>query len=184
MPAKIALTGVLFYLAPLLLAKLGNSSAEIGRVLMIYAGCTALLTPVAARIADRWRLNGWMIAAGGLVSGLGLVAILLKVDTSMVVVGILLLGLGHAASISPQLAVVPEIASRECEVLGVTAVLSVFRAIERLGSVIGPLLAAFLVGAGGEALAMATIGALVVVSSLAYAAFGRPASAALMEARS
>ena len=184
MPAKIALTGVLFYLAPLLLAKLGNSSAEIGRVLMIYAGCTALLTPVAARIADRWRLNGWMIAAGGLVSGLGLVAILLKVDTSMVVVGILLLGLGHAASISPQLAVVPEIASRECDVLGVTAVLSVFRAIERLGSVIGPLLAAFLVGVGGEALAMATIGALVVVSSLAYAAFGRPASAALMEARS
>ncbi len=183
MPAKIALTGVLFYLVPLLLAKLGNTSSEIGRVLMIYAGCTALLTPVAARIADRWRLNGWMIAAGGVVSGLGLVAILLRVDTGMVVVGVLLLGLGHAASIAPQLAVVPEIAARECQTLGVTAVLSIFRAIERLGSVIGPLLAAVLVGAGGEALAMATIGALVVAGSLAYAAFGRPPPV-LAEARS
>lgn len=182
MPAKIALTGVLFYLVPLLLAKLGNSSSEIGRVLMIYAGCTALLTPVAARIADRWHLNGWMVAAGGVVSGLGLIAILLKVDTGMVVVGVLLLGLGHAASIAPQLAVVPEIASRECETLGVTAVLSVFRTIERLGSVIGPLLAAVLVRTGGEALAMATIGSLVVVGSLAYAAFGRPPPA-LAEAR-
>ena len=183
MPAKIALTGVLFYLVPLLLAKLGNSSSEIGRILMIYAGCTALLTPVAARIADRWRLNGWMIAAGGVVSGLGLVAILLRVDTGMVVVGVLLLGLGHAASIAPQLAVVPEIAARECQTLGVTAVLSVFRAIERLGSVIGPLLAAILVGTGGEALAMATIGALVVSGSLAYAAFGRPPQV-MAEARS
>ncbi len=183
MPAKIALTGVLFYLVPLLLAKLGNTSSEIGRVLMIYAGCTALLTPLAARIADRWRLNGWMIAVGGVVSGLGLVAILLRVDTGMVVVGVLLLGLGHAASIAPQLAVVPEIAAHECRTLGVTAVLSIFRAIERLGSVIGPLLAAVLVRAGGEALAMATIGALVVAGSLAYAAFGRPPPV-LVEARS
>ncbi|MBM3546256.1 MAG: MFS transporter [Alphaproteobacteria bacterium] len=183
MPAKIALTGVLFYLVPLLLAKLGSTSAEIGRILMIYAGCTALLTPIAARVADRWRLNGWMIALGGMVSGLGMLAILLRVDASAVVIAVLLLGLGHAASIAPQLAVVPEITERECQVLGVTAVLSVFRSIERIGSVIGPLLAAALVQIGGEALAMAAIGAFLIVMSLAYAAFGRPTAIAA-EARS
>lgn len=174
MPAKMALTGVLFYLVPLLLTKLGNSSAEIGRVLMIYAGCTALLTPVAAKIADRYRINGWMVAIGGVISGLGMLGLMVKIDTSAVVVAVLLLGLGHAASIAPQLAVVPAIAARESEVLGVTAVLAVFRAIERLGSVIGPLLAAALVKWGGEAVAMAAIGAIVVVTSLIYAAFGRP----------
>jgi len=174
MPAKMALTGVLFYLAPLLLAKLGNTSSEIGRILMIYAACTALLTPVAAQIADRWRINGWMIALGGVISGLGMLGLLARVDTPAVIIAVTLLGLGHAASIAPQLAVVPAIAARESEVLGVTAVLAVFRAIERLGSVIGPLLAAALVRSGGEAAAMAWIGALVVLSSLIYAAFGRP----------
>ncbi len=174
MPAKMALTGVLFYLVPLLLAKLGNTSSEIGRILMIYAACTALLTPAAAQIADRFRINGWMIAAGGTLSGLGMLGLMARVDTTSVIVAVLTLGLGHAASIAPQLAVVPSIAARESEVLGVTAVLAVFRAIERLGSVIGPLLAAALVRFGGEAMAMAAIGAIVVLSSLIYAAFGRP----------
>jgi predicted MFS family arabinose efflux permease len=175
MPAKMLLTGFLFYLAPLLLAKLDNSASEIGRVLMIYAGCTALLTPIAARIADRWGINYWMIPIGGILSGAGLLFVMLGVDTFAVVLAVLLLGLGHSASIAPQLAIIPEIAERESKVLGVTAVLAVFRAIERLGSVLGPILVALVIGVGGEPAAMVALGAFVIATSALYALLARPA---------
>jgi predicted MFS family arabinose efflux permease len=47
-PAKVALTGFLFYMVPLELARLGNDPATIGRVIMVYGLCTVFLTPLAA----------------------------------------------------------------------------------------------------------------------------------------
>ena len=85
--------------------------------------------------------------------------------------GVVLLGIGHAMSITPQLALVTALTPRECERLGHTTVMSVYRVLERLGNVAGPFIAAALVARYGEAGAVAGIGLLVLASAVAFAGF-------------
>ncbi len=170
-PGKIVLTAFLFYLAPLFLNHLGNTSAETGRVIMLYGVATVLLTPVVAHLADRWGGHWRFIALGGIVAGAGLLPVA-SVPTTMAMLGaVVMLGVGHAMSITPQLAMVTALTPRECERLGHTTVMSVYRVLERLGNVVGPFIAAALVARYGEAGAVTGIGLLVIVSTLTFAGF-------------
>ena len=53
MPAKIILTGVCFYLVPLYIVSIGNTSAMAGRMLMVYAVMMVLIVPISARALGR-----------------------------------------------------------------------------------------------------------------------------------
>ena len=186
-PGKIALTGFLFYLAPLYLHELGNTSAEIGRIMMLYGVATTFLTPGVAQLADRTGRPGLLVVLGGLVAGLGLLAPLFQADTRMVLVCVLFLGIGHALSIAPQLALVPVFCARESQLLGSTTVLSIYRLLERSGNIVGPLVAAALLALFGPAGTIAAIGLLVAGGALLFAVGvprtepGRPAALALEE---
>ncbi|MBI1208322.1 MAG: MFS transporter [Azospirillum sp.] len=168
-PGKIALAGFLFYLAPLYLAKLGSSSSETGRILMVYGAATLLLTPLVAQLSDRLRMPAVLVACGGLISGLGMLAVQLRADSGGVLLAVLFLGIGHAASIAPQLALVPGLCRTQISALGTTTVLAVYRLIERMGSVIGPMLAAALVDAWGFRGAVTGIGVLTATSAMVFA---------------
>jgi len=186
-PNKVALTGFLFFLAPLFLDQLGNTSSETGRVMMIYGACTALLTPLAARFADSVRGHRHIVTVGCGLAGLGLLPILLQPSTALLVVGVLFFGIGHAMSIAPQLALVPESCPQACAELGHTTVLGVFRILERLGSVIGPFVASLLIGIGGPVVATAGMGALVLAGAILFGLYhlARPGSrAVVLEGRS
>ena len=177
-PGKIVLTAFLFYLAPLFLNQLGNTSGETGRVIMLYGAATVLLTPVVAHLADRWGGHWRFIAFGGIVAGAGLLPVA-AVPTTMAMLGaVVLLGVGHAMSITPQLAMVTALTPRECERLGHTTVMSVYRVLERLGNVVGPFIAAALVSGYGEAGAVTGIGLLVLASTVAFAGFNMVRGAA------
>ena len=52
MPAKIMLTGVCFYLVPLYIVSIGNTSAMAGRMLMVYAVMMVLIVPL---VGERFR---------------------------------------------------------------------------------------------------------------------------------
>src|SRR5262249_8184698 len=122
-PAKIILTGFLFYAVPLYLAQLGVSEAEIGRIMMLYSLVIVFAGPGRSRISDRHGLARWMVFAGTFVSGLALPILLWRSDHIGVVAAVLVVALAHAASISPQIALLPEIARREIERVGETTVL-------------------------------------------------------------
>jgi predicted MFS family arabinose efflux permease/HAMP domain-containing protein len=169
-PGKIILTGFLFYLAPLYLKLLGDNQSTIGRVLMAYGIVTIIATPVFARAADRWKAHRWFVGVGTAISGLGLISILYQQSTLTVLAGVIMLGLGHAMSISPQLAMVPSICAKEVAEIGQTTVLSVFRLIERMGSVIGPFIVAALIGAFGSSGAMAGTGILIAGAGVLFLA--------------
>ncbi|MEQ9199139.1 MAG: MFS transporter, partial [Rhodospirillales bacterium] len=169
-PGKIILTGFLFYLAPLYLKLLGDNQSTIGRVLMAYGIVTILMTPVFAKLADRLGAHRWFVGLGTAISGLGLIGILYQQSTITVLGGVVMLGLGHAMSISPQLAMVPEICAREVAEIGQTTVLSVFRLIERMGSVVGPFIVAALIGAFGYSGAMAGTGILISSAGVLFLA--------------
>ena len=75
MPAKIILTGFLYYLAPLYLADLGNSPSATGQIMMLYGLMMVLFTPCAAWLVDRIGRRLLFVCLGGLISSLGVIAI-------------------------------------------------------------------------------------------------------------
>jgi predicted MFS family arabinose efflux permease len=169
-PGKVALTGFLFYLAPLYLNQLGNSSAETGRIIMVYGVATTFLTPLVANLADRTGRPALLVIVGGLVAGLGLLTLLIHANTRMVLACVLLLGIGHALSIAPQLALATALTTRESAILGPTTVLSIYRLIERSGNIAGPLVTAALLSVVGPPGAIAAIGLLVAAGAVLFGA--------------
>jgi MFS family permease len=177
-PSKMALTGFLFFLVPVSLNGDGWDVADIARVMVLYPLVMVVVSPLAARLADRLGWRAGQVALGGLIGGLGLLAPLLLGDSlAVVALSIAALGLSHGMSASPQLAMLPEVCWTECRSLGNTSVLAFVRFVERVGSVVGPVLtAAFIplwgpsgagVALGGVVLAMAAVFAL---AAFAYGA--------------
>lgn len=170
-PAKVILTGFLFYLTPLYLNELGNSQSEIGRGMMVYFIVMVFGTPIFARLADRFGMRFLPVLIGGLLAGGGAMVLFLWHDTLAVIAGVGALGAGHALSTAPLISMVPSICAHEVTVMGQTTVLGVFRILERVGSVVGPFLTAFLVATFGNAQAIAYLGAFVLTSTVLMALF-------------
>jgi predicted MFS family arabinose efflux permease/HAMP domain-containing protein len=181
-PGKLIQAGFLFFLAPLALAGLGNTPSEIGRIIMIYGACTVILSPSLAEVADRWGAPAAMAALGGVVAGVGLVPAMAIEGTWPLVVAVLMVGIGQAAAIAPQLAAVPHFCPRECIELGQPSVLAAFRFLERLGSIAGPLLAASLMARFGIHGAIVGLGAVGLVGGLAFLALHRRLAPRVAEA--
>ena len=162
-PAKLALAGFLFYLAPLALSQLGYAPAAIGRAVMLYFILVAALNPVASRLSDRygWRLS--ITLAGGLLIGAGGLAGLLGGEAG-IWLGIAGLGIGTGIATAPMQALASELGAGAGA--GATAVAVVLRTLERLGSVIGPLWAGLWLASSGWSGAMAAIGAAVLAGTL------------------
>lgn len=168
-PAKIALTGFLFYLVPLTLHRLNYSPAAIGRAVMLYFILVAVINPLASWLSDRhgWRLS--MTMAGGAVIGLGGLVGLgtwLSAGTEpawAIWAGILTLGIGTGLASAPMQALASEIGAKT----GATSVAVILRTLERLGSVIGPLWAGVWLASTGWGGAMAAIGLVVLAGTLA-----------------
>jgi MFS family permease len=168
MPAKMILTGVCFYLVPLYIVSIGNTSAMAGRMLMVYAVMMVLIVPLSASLSDaslrRDRYVSWGLIISG-ISGL----LLLVSDSFLVLFGVVfLLGLGQALSIAAQSALVAEHCQEEIRIYGNDAVYGVYRLLERLGNALGPLLASLLVVFWGYKGAFVAISAVVLVCGLAF----------------
>lgn len=168
MPAKIILTGVCFYLVPLYIVSIGNTSAMAGRMLMVYAVMMVMIVPLAASLSDASLRRERYVSMGLVVSGLSGMLLLLS-DSFLVVFGVVfLLGLGQALSIAAQTALVAEHCKEEIRIHGHDAVYGVYRMLERLGNALGPLIASLLVVAWSYEGAFVAISALVLACGLAF----------------
>ena len=164
-PGKLILAGFLFYLVPLYLSELGNRQSVIGWMIMLYGVSTLACMPFAARFADRSGRHASVVAIGGLVAGLGCMAGLLDAavlnPAGAVLIAILALGVGHALSLTSQIAIVQEVASFHGG-LGQASVIGAYRLVERVGMVLGPIVAGALAASFGYQGAMVGIGAIVL----------------------
>ncbi|MFD2264238.1 MFS transporter [Lacibacterium aquatile] len=162
-PAKLILTGFLFYLVPQFSAELGNNQASTGRIIMLYGLMNLIGAPIAAFLADRLKKEVLMIGLGGVLAGAGAAALWFEVDTWMLILAVITLGLGQSISIASQLALVPRVAPKEIEKIGMTTVVSVYRISERLGGVLGPfVVGAFVTSFGGSGSATVATGLLII----------------------
>ena len=168
MPAKIILTGVCFYLVPLYIVSIGNTSAMAGRMLMVYAVMMVLIVPLSASLSDNSMRRDRYVSVGLIISGLSGLLLLLS-DSFLVLFGVVfLLGLGQALSIAAQSALVAEHCQEEIRVYGHDAVYGVYRLLERLGNALGPLMASVLVVLWGYQGAFIAISALVLICGIAF----------------
>ena len=172
-PGKLILSGFLFYLVPLYLSELGNRQSAIGWMIMLYGVSTMICMPFASRLADRTGRHAIVVAAGGALAGLGCLASLFEGAvggaSNAVVIAILALGVGHALSLTSQLAIVQEAADRRAGGLGQASAIGAYRLVERAGMILGPIVAAAFASAFGYQGAIVGIGAIVVASIVLYA---------------
>jgi MFS family permease len=168
MPAKIILTGVCFYLVPLYIVSIGNTSAMAGRMLMVYAVMMVLIVPLSASLSDASLRRDRYVSWGLIISGISGM-LLLASDSFLVLFGVVfLLGLGQALSIAAQSALVAEHCQEEIRIYGHDAVYGVYRLLERLGNALGPLLASLLVVFWGYKGAFVAISGLVLFCGFAF----------------
>ncbi len=168
MPAKILLTGVLFYLVPLYVTSVGSNQAMAGRILMTYAVVMVVLAPLTATLATSRDRMHWLVGGGLLVSGLGGVLMLAGGDVGWVFLAVALVGLGQSMSISAQSALVSEHCEAEITRLGDGVVYGVYRLLERIGNALGPLIAATLLLRFDYRTSFVAIGAAVAVCGVAF----------------
>lgn len=144
-PAKICLTGFLYYTAPLFLQHLGASQSNAGRMIMAYGLSVMMVSPLSARLADRMAGGRLLIIAGGLLASGAIVLPHFYESTLAMTLSICLLGVAHGVSVSPQVPLIVEALEREGEKIGTGAAIGLFRFVERIGNIAGPLIAGVLI---------------------------------------
>jgi len=164
-PAKLILTGSLFLIVPLYLARIGSDAATIGRVVMLYYLLMAFGNPVSAYLARRFGLGLSLVTGGGAIAGLGSLAFLFLDGMPALLLAVIALGVGQTLATAPTFALALGAGHRSVAVLGQPGVLAAMRVIERTGSVIGPLLAGTLLAAFGFQATLAIIGGIVAVAA-------------------
>ena len=171
-PAKIVLTGFIFYTAPLYLYQLNLSQSAIGRNVMLYGLVMLLTIPAGAWIADRFGRSRDIIVAAGVVNGLALLTPLFIAPQIAMPIAIAVTGLCQGLAAAPQLAIVPALCPEESEIFGSPVLFGYLRFAERIGSLVAPLLAALLVTFVGYEGSMVAVGILSLVPAVTFGLLG------------
>lgn len=169
-PAKICLTGYMYYIAPIFLNTLGVSNSSIGRFMISYGLSMVVLSPWSGRMADKTGHRQIYVLIGGLLGGVSLIIPFIIPNTIGVLLSILGLGIAHATGLSSQLAIVLGLYSSKNESIGSGSVIAIYRLIERIGNISGPIIAGILLSIFSFGKASACIGGGVIIGSLLFIA--------------
>ena len=165
-PGKMMVAGFMAYLVPLFLYDLGHSESSIGRIMMLYGLSTIVLIRLIAQFADRSGGYGAVVALGTAVAGLGCIVSLFADavggPTNALIIAILTLGIGHALTLTSQNSMIQQVAERYRSSIGVASVIGAYRLVERIGMVIGPIVAAILISIFGYQHAIVAFGCILL----------------------
>ncbi|MBS1180395.1 MAG: Permease of the major facilitator superfamily protein [Proteobacteria bacterium] len=171
-PAKLLLTGFLYYLLPVTLIGDGWREADVGRILMVYGAVVLLGGPLLSRLTDRRQNHAVVVTLGLILSALPLLAAPLVPEALVLPAAIVMvaaLGSGQAMSITAQTSMVVGMASEADVRHGHAPELTVMRFVERFGGGLGPMIAAPLGAHFGSVGAIAVFGVYACLSAMIYA---------------
>jgi len=145
---KAVLAGVIFLALPTFLTRLNYRQDDIGQILMFYAAGVLLVSRLVARYTDRLGHTRRILFLGTISSAVGLfiiasaqraiIAQSTLLQTLVLIGGILIVGLSHGFIHAPIVTHITQ--ARVNEMLGSTVVASIYRFMERIGHVLGPLI--------------------------------------------
>lgn len=168
LPARIIMSGLLFYITPLYLTDLGFRFQDIGGVLALAFSIIFLLTPMMARLADDFGLTVLSIFAGLIVPGAVAIALTEWQNGLTVIAIVIASGLGQAFIIAPAMSALSKICHAAFSGGGGEHVLTAYRTLENSGIAIGPIVAALLVNQVGFSRAIFVLGMASLASALLF----------------
>jgi MFS family permease len=179
-PAKAILTGVTIFALPLLLARQNYPQEDIGQIIMLYAGGVLISSSYISRLVDRIGKTTAILFFGTLGSGIGLVLIGMaglqtwagepipaEFKTIVLIIGMIVLGLSHGFINAP---IVTHVSTTTAaDVLGKSSATSLYRLLERIGHVSGPMIVGQLLFFSGESLlAMSILGMVTILFGILF----------------
>jgi MFS family permease len=178
-PVKIILAGVFKASLPLVLSQQDFNTDDVGQILMLYAAGVLFSSAIIPRLADRMGKTRAILFWGALGSGLGLVLIgligweqilqsgMAYMTTGMLLSGMIILGISHGFIQAPIMTHISN--TRTSRRMGKSSATSLYRLIERIGNIGGPLLVgALLVRSNYDAMTVAWIGCAVALFGLLF----------------
>lgn len=150
MPYRFVLTGFVLYLIPIQLSGRDFDIKTIGQVMMVYFLLSYVLVSPIAKLLDRFENFKLMAVVSSALIAIGLLMFghFVNVDHTvtlpLILVSVAVISSGMALSSSIQTPIVEPFFVEECEAYGRDALLAYFKTVERVGSVLGPLLTALL----------------------------------------
>ncbi len=169
-PTGVLSQAFISYLVALYLHDLGASTADIGRILMVYFLMITLMAPATARFTES-RFDPTLVTVlGGILAGLSLLAGTAWGTQLGVLIGVWGAGIGQGMMRGPQVSIAMSLAETDLAHLGSNAVLGSLRTLERAGSIIGLIVIALLSSHIGYPAAMGVVGVWVLVGAAAFAA--------------
>lgn len=170
-PAALCLTGFLHYMLPLLLTEAKASQSDIGRVFMLYGLCFITVGPMLGRLLDRSDNKGVFAMLTGLLSGAALLVAAYSPTLFVASAAVAVIGIAQCLAAPSTMLCVISLASAKRLGRGKTA--SVYRTLERLGQVAGPILFGMALVRFTAPQTLAASGAAVCVLALLFLAFWR-----------
>jgi predicted MFS family arabinose efflux permease len=166
-PAKAALTGFIYYIGPVYSNYLGATKSVSGRILMAYGLAIVIISPLTAWLTDKYQQQKSFIVVGGLLSSSALLIVGISGNMTGLGIGVLLLGVAHACSISPQSSLITATVVQSAGV-AVGKTIGIYRLTERIGNIAGPIVAGVLIASWDFATAFITFSVFLGASSVLF----------------
>jgi len=165
-PAAITLAGVLYYISPIYLDRLGTSQANIARILMINGVFMIYISPMLSPLMDKARDKRIYIIISGIIGGSGMLCFLFLEGLWAIIFAILILS--FAASIGHSARTVYALQQKIAVEIGGGQAMSLYRSIDRIGWVLGPLLFSVIVASGEIEKGLSMVGLIYIVLTILF----------------
>src|SRR5690606_9050997 len=145
---------------------LGASTADVGRVIMLYGFCVIYVGPWLGRLTDGSRHWKRWIAAGGLVGASGLLMLQWAPGLWGVSAAVLLLAVASCLAGAAQ---TPYMLARESvQAYGAAGATGLMRGADKFGQMLGPLVVGSLFAGVGMAAALVLTGAVYLLGTVLF----------------
>lgn len=172
-PFSIAQVGLLSYALPLYFDALGASTADVGRVIMLYGFCVIYVGPLLGRLTDGSKNWKHWIAAGGMVGAGGLLMLQWAPGLWGVTAAVFLLAVASCLAGAAQ---TPFMLARESvQSYGAAGATGLMRGADKFGQMMGPLMVGALFAGVGMSAALVWTGVLYLLGTLLFWRMARTA---------
>lgn len=173
-PAALCLTGFLHYMLPLLLTEAKTAQSDIGRIFMLYGLCFITVGPMLGRLLDRSCNKGVFAMFTGLLSGAAL--LVASGSSSLAIAGVAVVIIGIAQCMAAPATMLCVIGLASAQRLGRGKTASIYRTMERVGQVLGPILFGMALVRFSVSQTLVAAGAAVCALALLFLFFWRVSS--------
>lgn len=187
-PTKAILTGVTIFAIPLILSELDYAADDIGQIIMIYGLGVVLASHFISRQVDKTGSSTNVLFGGVVLSSIGLmfIGVMLEapatvgeflnlnlerfsgwIEVAALIFGVSLLGVAHGFINAPVVTHVAE--AKVAQEIGLASSTAIYRFLERLGHVAGPLIVAqFLLWFGMQPSTLLYLALVVLILGLIF----------------